>query len=59
MLLRVALDHDTCETEKARIDGDAVVIPFDCFDADRYPQWTIEYERVRTRSELLDAFGYS
>ena len=58
LLLWVALDHDTCKTEKARIEGDAVVIPFDCFKPDREPQWTIEYERVRTRTELLEAFGY-
>jgi hypothetical protein len=57
-LLSIALDHETCATEKAWIDGDAVVIPFDCFHPDRKPQWTIQYERVRSRQDLLDAFGY-
>jgi hypothetical protein len=58
LLLRLALDHDTCTTEKARMDGDAVLIPFDCYNPDRDPAWTVEYERVRNRAELLDAFGY-
>ena len=58
LLLRLALDHQTCTTEKARIDGDAVVIPFDVHHPERNPEWTVEYERVRTRAELLDAFGY-
>lgn len=58
LLLRLALDHDTCKAEKARIDGDAVVIPFDCYRPDGDPAWTIEYERVSTRTELLDALGY-
>ena len=58
LLLKMALDHKTCETEKARVDGDAVIIPFDCYKPDREPAWTIEYERVRNRTELLDALGY-
>jgi hypothetical protein len=58
LLLRLALGHNSCRTEKARIDGDAVVIPFDCFTPGREPEWTINYERVRTRGELLEAFGY-
>jgi hypothetical protein len=57
-LLRLALNHHTCETEKARIDGDCVLIPFDVHHPGRDPEWTIEYERVRNRSELLEAFGY-
>ena len=57
--LKIALDHDTCTTEKARIEGDAVVIPFDCFDPDRRPGWIIRYERVRTPAELLEVFGYA
>lgn len=58
LLLRMARSHETCETERARIDGDAIVIPFDCFNENRSPAWTIELERVRTRQELLDALGY-
>ncbi len=55
LLLALALDHDTCKTEKARIEGDAVIIPFDVL---RGSTWAIEYERVRSRAELLEAFGY-
>ena len=58
MLLRVALQHDTCDTEKARIDGYAVLIPFDVHRPGQKPEWTIGYERVRNRRELLEAFGY-
>lgn len=55
LLLACALDHETCETEKARIEGDAIRIPFDC---QRDNRWHIEHELVRTRRELLDALGY-
>ena len=58
LLLRLALDHQTCTTEKARIEADAVVIPFDVHHPGCDPEWTVEYERVRTRAELLEAFGY-
>ena len=58
LLLRLALTHDTCDTEKPRIEGDAVVIPLDCHNPDRDPAWTIQYERVRNRTELLDVLGY-
>ena len=58
LLLRLALTHDTCITEKARVDGDAVLIPFDVHDPDGDPKWRIEYERVHTRGELLEALGY-
>lgn len=56
-LLSLALTHDNCTTEKARIEGDCVLIPFDVFDEDR-KVWTIVYERVRTVDQLLEAFGY-
>ena len=58
LLLRLALTHDTCSTEKARIDGASVLIPFDVFGFEGKPGWTIQYERVRTRGELLEALGY-
>jgi hypothetical protein len=58
LLLKLARGHKTCDTEEARIDGDAVIIPFDCYKPDREPTWTVEYERVRNRAELLDALGY-
>jgi hypothetical protein len=56
LLRRLAASHHTCADERPRIDGDAIVIPFDCRQADA--TWTIEYERVRNRRELLDALGY-
>jgi hypothetical protein len=56
-LLGLALEHDTCATEKARLEGDAIVIPFDAHHRDTN-SWTIEYERVHNRRELLDALGY-
>ena len=58
LLLSIALEHDTCATEKPRIDGDAVVIPFDLHRPGLQPEWTIGYERVRNRGELLEALGY-
>lgn len=57
-LLAIALAHSTCTTEQPRIEGDVLVIPFDCHNPDRAPAWSIEHERVRTRAELLDALGY-
>jgi hypothetical protein len=57
-LLAIARAHDTCATEKARLEGDAIVIPFDCHNVNRSPAWSIEYERVRNRAELLAALGY-
>lgn len=58
LLLALARDHETCETERARIEGEAIVIPFDCHNENRSPAWSIEYERVTNRRELLDALGY-
>ena len=58
LLLRLALSHNTCQTEKARIEDGAVIIPFDVLKGDRDPVWTIDYERVRTRGELLEALGH-
>lgn len=58
LMLRMARSHETCETERAEIDGDAIRIPIDCFNENRTPAWTIEYERARNRRELLDALGY-
>jgi hypothetical protein len=57
-LLAIALAHDTCELEKPRIEGEELVIPFDCHNPGKVPAWSIEYERVRTRRELLDVLGY-
>jgi hypothetical protein len=58
LLLRVALNRKTCLTEKPRIEAGWVVIPFDGHHPTRQPEWTIEYERVQTRTQLLDALGY-
>jgi hypothetical protein len=58
LLLRIAFEHKTCDTEKPRIEGDAVVIPFDIYRPGHDPEWTIGYERVRDRGELLEALGY-
>ena len=58
LLLRLALTHDTCQTEKARIEDDAVIIPFDVLGFEGRPGWSVQYERVRTRAELLEALGY-
>ena len=58
LLLRVARSHDSCATEKPRRDGDAIVIPFDCLNERQSPAWSIQYERVRSRRELLEALGY-
>jgi hypothetical protein len=58
LLLRLAQSHRTCAAEQARIEGDELVIPFDCLNEKRSRAWTIEYERVRNRRELLDALGY-
>lgn len=55
-MLRVARDHGTCRQESARIEGDAIVVPFDTFHDDH--GWSIERQTVRTRRELLDALGY-
>lgn len=55
-LRAIALEHGTCTTEEPRIEGDELVIPFDTRQADG--SWTIAYERVRNRRELLDALGY-
>jgi hypothetical protein len=55
-LLIAARQHQTCSSEEAKIDGDAIVIPFDAHQRDG--TWTIEYERVRNRRELLEALGY-
>jgi hypothetical protein len=57
LLLRIARDHDTCEDERPEIDGNSIVIPFDCLHRDP-DRWTIAYERVSNRRELLDALGY-
>lgn len=57
-LLSLALDQNTCSTEKARIEGGYVVIPFDCYRPECDGEWSIEYERVRTRKQLLDALGF-
>lgn len=54
-LLRMALDHKTCSSERPRVEGDELVIPFDVLERDR---WTIKHERVRSRREFLEAFGY-
>ena len=58
LLLKLALNHNSCSSEQARIEGDTVLIPFDVHRPGREPEWTIEYERVRTRGEFLEAFGY-
>ncbi len=58
LLLAIALDHKTCSTEKARIEGGDLVIPFDYYHPGHDPEWTIGYERVRDRKQLLDALGY-
>jgi hypothetical protein len=55
LLLAIARDHESCATERPRIEGDAVVIPF---DVQRNERWFVEHERVRNRAELLDAYGY-
>jgi hypothetical protein len=34
------------------------VIPFDIYRPGHDPEWTIGYERVRDRGELLEALGY-
>lgn len=57
-LLAIAREHNTCESEQARIEGDVLVIPFDCHHPDQAPAWSIQYERVTSRQELLDALGY-
>lgn len=57
LLQRLAATHQTCQEERPRIDGDAVVIPFDVLES-KPDRWTIAYERVRNRKELLDALGY-
>jgi hypothetical protein len=58
LLLRLAQSHRTCAAEQARIEGDEIVIPFDCLNEKRSPAWTIEYERVRSRRDLLEVLGY-
>jgi hypothetical protein len=58
LLLRIARDHKTCRTEEPRIEGDAVLIPFDVYKPNQDPSWSIEYEVVRDRGELLEALGY-
>lgn len=54
-LMMIAREHRTCSSEEPRFDGDAIVIPFDCLEHDR---WTIVHERVHNRRELLEALGY-
>lgn len=57
LLLSIARQHKSCSSEEARIEGDAVVIPFDQL-VDGGRRWIVVHERVRNRRELLEAFGY-
>lgn len=59
LFLKIALEHNTSLIEKARIEGCAVVIPFDYIGEDPARQGAIRHELVRNRRELLEALGYS
>ncbi len=55
-LLAIARDHPCCETERARIEAGAVIVPIDTRLADG--TWTIRRVAATNRAELLEALGY-
>lgn len=55
-VLAFALDHDCCNGERARIEGDHVVIPVDCFGRDG--SRSVEHFNVTNHAEARAALGY-